>query len=172
MVPYAEYIAVFFLAFLVFVFFIRGKAKTEVTLHGYQIDFLKNFAEVNSLSNVNNALDTIVGLAAVDPVTKGKIFDEIQCVHCGSKNPAEWIATRKGDKTAYPFDLAAPTVTFLSGTIVDKVEKIGEPPVKTIIAGNKRSDVSKAARCCIDWAIVEFDALADGKPKAKGGKAK
>ena len=72
MVPYAEYIAVFFLAFLVFVFFIRGKAKTEVTLHGYQIDFLKNFAEVNSLSNVNNALDTIVGLAAVDPVTQGR----------------------------------------------------------------------------------------------------
>jgi len=171
-IPYAEYIAVFFVAFLVFVFFIRGNSKTKVEMHGYQVDFLQSFAAVNKFGHTGDALDAIVALAAADGKVQSEIFDEVQCIHCGSKNPAEWIASRKGDKTPYPLDLASPTVAFLGSKIVAKVEKIGEPPVKTIIADNERVDISKAARCCIDWAIVEFDALADGKPKGKGKKGK
>ena len=49
----------------------------------------------------------IVGQAMSDPATKAAIFDAVQCIHCGSVNPAEWIATRKGDKEAVPLRLSA-----------------------------------------------------------------
>jgi len=50
------------------------------------------------------------------------------------------------------------------------VEKLGEPPKKQVVAGAKTSNIHKAARCCIDWAIKHFDAVADGKLSAKKSK--
>ena len=79
---------------------------------------------------------------------------------------SDWIANRKGTKDVYKLQLSAPVVAFLSNNLLVKVARVGDPPVKQVVEGAKTADKSKAARCCIDWAIKKFGAIADGKPKA------
>ena len=98
-----------------------------------------------------------------DPATKSAIFDELHCIHCGSVNPAEWIATRKGDKEAVPLALSAPAAAFLEEPSLVKVARVGEPPKKQVVPGPRTSDAGKAARCCVDWAIKEYGAVATGQ---------
>merc|ERR1711924_58513 len=90
-----------------------------------------------------------------EPVRKA-VFDDLHCVHCGSLNPADWIKTRKGDKKHYGMQLSEAAVAFLNREHLVKVEKVGEPPKKQVVPGPKRSDASKAVRCCVDWAIKDF----------------
>jgi hypothetical protein len=41
-----------------------------------------------------------------------------------------------------------------------------------VAAGPKRADPQKAARCCVDWAIKEYGAEADGTLATQGGGKK
>jgi hypothetical protein len=86
----------------------------------------------------------------------------------GSKDPAEWIATRKGKKEPYSLPISSDKIKFLSGEILLKVGPPG--PQKAIIPGPKRADASKAVRCCVDWAIKHYGALATGTVDAKKTK--
>ena len=53
----------------------------------------------------------------------------------------------------------------LESPVLVEVKKVGEPPVRQVIPdGPKRADSSKAARCCVDWAIKATSAVADGNP--------
>lgn len=47
------------------------------------------------------------------------------------------------------------------------MERVGKAPVKQIADGELRVDSDKAVRCCVDWAIKEYGAEADG---TLGGK--
>eukprot|EP01043_Picozoa_sp_COSAG02_P068525 COSAG02_NODE_11414_length_1728_cov_215.445058_1_plen_103_part_10 len=71
---------------------------TSYDLHGYQQDFLQTMAASQGLATPAAALERIVGQAMTDAKIQAAIFDEFHCIHCGSVDPAEWIATRKGDK--------------------------------------------------------------------------
>eukprot|EP01047_Picozoa_sp_COSAG01_P063793 COSAG01_NODE_8331_length_2826_cov_1.515952_3_plen_228_part_00 len=86
----------------------------------------------------------------------------------GSKDPAEWIAARKGKKEPYSLPISSDKIKFLSGEILLKVGPPG--PQKAIIPGPKRADASKAVRCCVDWAIKHYGALATGTVDAKKTK--
>lgn len=143
-------------------------SSSSYVLHGYQRDFLATLAAAQGhKGDAAAALDGVVRQAMSDPVTKSAIFDAVQCVHCGSVKPAEWIATRKGDKEATTLALSAPVVEFLQLPLLAKVERVGEPPVKQVVPGARTSDASKAARCCVDWAIKEYGAVATGRVAAQ-----
>ena len=126
----------------------------------YQIDYLKKMADSQGLESDAAALQSIIDKAMGADSVKAAIFDTFHCVHCGSKNPAPWIADRKG-KIAYPLAVSADAVTFLSGRLLLPVGPPG--PNKKVQEGPRRSDPHKAARCCIDWAIKEYGP--DGKSK-------
>ena len=102
-----------------------------------------------------------------DPKAKAAVFDDFHCVHCGSVKPAEWIATRKGKKEPYELDLSLEALEFLKKPMLVKVERVGDPPVKKIVEGPRRTDIHKAVRCTIDWAIKDYSAVATGKPKSE-----
>ena len=80
-------------------------------------------------------------------------------------SPADWIKTRKGDKQPVALPLTDEALEFLGGELLVKVGKVGEPPAKQIIDDSRSSDVHKAVRCCVDWAIKNYGATADGNPK-------
>jgi len=137
----------------------------HIDLHAYQDDFLAAFATAKTTTK-NGALTLLVERAMDDKDVFAQVFDDFHCVHCGGVNPAGWIKERKGQKKPYSFEVTARVRRFLDKPLLVKVEKVGNPPKKTITdAQNRRSDVSKAARCCIDWAIKNYGALSDGKPK-------
>jgi hypothetical protein len=48
------------------------------------------------------ALDALVGMATK---SRKKVFEDVQCRHCGSQNPAPWIADNK-DKAASALTLS------------------------------------------------------------------
>eukprot|EP01048_Picozoa_sp_COSAG05_P024857 COSAG05_NODE_6045_length_1034_cov_5.160428_1_plen_134_part_00 len=125
-------------------------------LHGYQRDFLATLAGARGLASNSAALESIVAQAMSNSATQAAIFDVLQCIHCGSVNPAEWIATRKGDKEAVPLALSPAAAAFLRQPLLAKVARVGEPPVKMLVPGPRTSDAGKAARCCVDWAIKEY----------------
>ena len=132
-----------------------GEARTALTmsyeLHGYQRDFLATLVSARGLGDRAAALESIVGQALASAVTQAAIFDVMHCIHCGSVNPAEWIATRKGDKEAVPLALSARAAAFLQEPSLVKVARVGEPPKKQVVPGPRTSDAGKAARCCVDW---------------------
>eukprot|EP01043_Picozoa_sp_COSAG02_P068526 COSAG02_NODE_11414_length_1728_cov_215.445058_2_plen_273_part_00 len=120
-------------------------------LHGYQRDFLATLGTAHGSSQAA-ALESIVGQAISSPATKSAIFDEFHCIHCGSVDPAEWIATRKGDKKPMTLPLSTAAASFLEQPMLVKVERLGEPPKKQVVPGApKHADSSKAVRCCVDW---------------------
>ena len=127
-------------------------AATSYDLHGYQQDFLQTMAASQGLATPAAALERIVGQAMTDAKIQAAIFDEFHCIHCGSVNPAEWIATRKGDKEPMTLPLSAAAASFLEQPMLVKVERLGEPPKKQVVPGApKHADSSKAVRCCVDW---------------------
>ena len=167
--------------------FISGSS-VKLELHAYQKDFLDSLSAFKGLKGVQTgvatwrlgadhsvrfalvtdagaALSMIIDRAIAEPGVKAAIFDEIQCVHCGSVSPAEWIKARKGSKTPYPLKLNSSAKTFLDGTLITPVEKVGEPPKKVFADKPPKRDASKAARCCVDWAIKNWGAIPDGNPK-------
>ena len=74
------------------------------------------------------------------------------------------MQNRKGKKEPYPLALSDKGAAYLAGEVLVKVEKLGEPPKRTVVEGPLRADKDKAARCCVDWAIKQYGE--DGK----GGK--
>ena len=74
-------------------------------------------------------------------------------MHCGSVSPANWIKSRKGDKSVYSLKLNVEVLRFLESPLLVPVQKVGDPPKRTVVDGPRTSDASKAARCCVDWAI-------------------
>lgn len=151
------------LALFLFVLATRG---TKVELHPFQFEFLEKLAASGQVGakDAAGALSAIVTRALDDGKVRNAIFDEFHCIHCGSVKPAEWIKTKCGKKP-YTLKLAPPVKEFLSSTILVPVKKVGEPPKKTVVDGDKRADISKAARCCVDWAVKNYGAVADGVPK-------
>ena len=135
-------------------------------LHGYQRDFLATLAAAQGHNSASTALESIVSQAMSDPATKAAIFDKMHCIHCGSVKPAEWIATRKGDKEATPLVLTPSAAAFLAEPLLVKVDRVGQPPVKQVVPGPRTSNVGKAARCCVDWAIQEYGAVETGQVSA------
>jgi hypothetical protein len=131
-------------------------------LHGYQKVFLGRMASAQGLASEAAALQSIVEQAASTESVKKAIFDDFHCVHCGSKNPPEWINSAKG-KTACPLPVSAEAVSFLSGALLVPVGPPG--PSKKVQDGPRRADPHKAARCCIDWAIKEYGDEGKGKGK-------
>merc|ERR1719217_403681 len=119
------------------------------------------------LEDAGKALEHIVQQAMSNPAIESEIFDTFHCVHCGSVKPAEWIANAKGKKEPYKLRVNDLVMAFLHQEILVKVEKLGDPPVRQVVDGPKRADADKAARCCVDWAIKNYGALADGKFKVK-----
>ena len=148
----------------------KALSKLTVELHGYQKDFLDELAIARGLGGAAGALQALVDQALGSEKVSSDIFDVFHCVHCGGVSPAEWISTRKGTKVAYDFAVTKDAATFLSKALLVPVEKRGDPPKRQVVEGPRRADVSKAARCCIDWAIKEYGATSDGKVKADKGK--
>lgn len=148
----------------------KALSKLTVELHGYQKDFLDELAIARGLGGAAGALQALVDQALGSEKVSSDIFDVFHCVHCGGVSPAEWISTRKGTKVAYDFAVTKDAATFLSKELLVPVEKRGDPPKRQVVEGPRRADVSKAARCCIDWAIKEYGATSDGKVKADKGK--
>jgi len=132
-------------------------------LHSYQKAFLDSLGATHG--GAGGALAMIVKRAMAEPKVKAAIFDNFHCVHCGSVNPEAWIKTQKGDKTPYKLKIGYEARTFLKQPLLVPVEKRGEPPKRQIVDGPRRSDVSKAARCCVDWAIKNYGAIKDGKAR-------
>ena len=143
---------------------VRGPPKLE--MHGYQTEFLKNFGKAKNTDAVG-ALQFIVDRAMSEPPIKKAIFDDFHCVHCGSVKPAEWVASNKGNKKPARFALSKAALHFLNEPLLVPVGKRGEPPKRQVIEGPRHADASKAARCCVDWAIKNYGALADGLPSKK-----
>ena len=57
--------------------------------------------------HVGAALEHIVERAMASTDVKREIFEGLHCVHCGSVNPAEWIAKHKAGLTRKDWLLAA-----------------------------------------------------------------
>ena len=113
---------------------------------------------VQSLAGPAAALQKIVNLAMTDPSIKAAIFDEtFHCLHCDSKAPPDWIQNRKGAYMPYALALTPISCAFLG---MPMLLPVGPPgPDKAVIPGEAlRADANKAVRCCIDWAIKEFQA--------------
>lgn len=149
------------LALLAFVLATRG---TKVELHPFQLEFLEKLAPQLGAKGAAGALSAIVARAVDDTKVFSAVFDDFHCIHCGSVKPADWIKTKCGKKP-YTLKLAPSVTEFLSSTILVPVKKVGEPPKKMVVDGDKRADLSKAARCCVDWAVKNYGAVADGVPK-------
>jgi hypothetical protein len=119
-------------------------------------------SSTNGATTADQALEFIVEKAMAEKMVYNEIFDNFHCVHCGSKKPADWIANRKGKKIHCSLTLKPPTIAFLDGTILLSVGPPG--PTKAVQRDQpKRADASKAARCCIDWAIQYYGSTATGK---------
>ena len=58
-----------------------------------------------------------------------------------------------------------------SGPTQNKAQKRGEPPKRQVVEGARRADKDKAARCLVDWAIKNRNAVEDGKVKAKASRS-
>lgn len=138
--------------------------KPTFQLHKYQHDFLVNMAYTMRLPGPGPALECIANRAMRVESVRSAIFDDFHCVHCGSVKPAEWIANSRG-KQPYKLAVGPMVVDFLSDKCLVKVEKVGDPPKKQVVEGEKWADKDKAARVCIDWAIKNNGALEDGKFK-------
>jgi cytochrome b involved in lipid metabolism len=136
---------------------------TPYVLHSYQSDFLASLAAAQGLTSPAAALEGIVSRAMAESGVKAAIFDALQCIHCGSADPADWIDWGCG-KQATALVLNAPEAAFLAQPLLLQVERVGEPPAKQLVPGPRSVDASKAARCCIDWAIKEYGALMTGQP--------
>ena len=141
---------------------------TKVELHAYQKRFLGRLGAKSS-QTAAGALTMIVRRAMKDRKVKAEIFDQLQCVHCGSVKPAAWVKEHKG-KQPYSLALDQQVRSFLTGSLLLACEKRGEPPQKQLVDGPRAADMHKAARCCVDWAIKAYDAVADGEPKEPKGE--
>jgi len=139
---------------------------TKYELHGYQVDFLAAFAKFRGASGAAAALQSIVMEAIGDESVRAAMYDGFHCVHCGSKDPAPWIKERKGKKEPYALKLSEQAASFLASELLVPVEKLGQPPVRQVVDGARRSDHNKAARVAIDWAIQKYGAVEDGTPRA------
>ena len=98
-------------------------------------------------------LRTLVENAMGSAGVREAIFGTFQCVHCGSKNPPDWIKNGMG-KESHALAVGNDAVSFLSQEILLPVGPPG--PNKKVQEGPKRSDQHKAARTVIDWSIKEF----------------
>ena len=141
----------------------NGGGGASLEIHGYQKEFLGKMAKAQGMGSEGAALQSIVYGAMSNAAIKSAIFDDFHCVHCGSKNPPDWVKNGMG-KTATALDISEECIAFLSQPILVAV---GPPGPKKALQPEKpnRADVNKAARTCIDWAIKEYGD--DGKAKGK-----
>ena len=141
----------------------NGGGGASLEIHGYQKEFLGKMAKAQGMGSEGAALQSIVYGAMSNAGIKSAIFDDFHCVHCGSKNPPDWVKNGMG-KTATALDISEECIAFLSEPILVAV---GPPGPKKALQPEKpnRADVNKAARTCIDWAIKEYGD--DGKTKGK-----
>lgn len=178
LMPVIASISVFWLLPLALYFRMMKKAGVTFELHAYQHDFLTAMAssslpaveavtEKHGVTGAAAALQVLAEQALEDSKVRAKMYDTFQCVHCGSKNPAAWIKDRKGKKEPYTLPVTEQVSSFLATALLVPVAKLGEPPVRQVVEGPRKADPSKAARVAIDWAIQEYGALEDGKPKTK-----
>lgn len=100
-----------------------------------------------------NRIPCLILAAIGDESVRAAMYDGFHCVHCGSKDPAPWIKERKGKKEPYALKLSEQAASFLASELLVPVEKLGQPPVRQVVDGARRSDHNKAARVAIDWAI-------------------
>lgn len=158
------------------------KRGTKFALHAYQLDFLETLgasgapeveecATKYSISGPSAALQALAEEAIGDAKVQAECFDGFHCVHCGSVNPAAWIKERKGTKVPVELAVTKLVVSFLSMELLVPVEKRGEPPKRQVVEGARRADKDKAARCLVDWAIKNRNAVEDGKVKAKASRS-
>ena len=136
--------------------FFGGNTGAAFDLHGYQKEYLGRLAEANGLRGGDaeaRVLRTLVENAMGSAGVREAIFGTFQCVHCGSKNPPDWVKNGMG-KESHPLAVGNAAVSFLSQEILLPVGPPG--PNKKVQEGPKRSDQHKAARTVIDWSIKEF----------------
>ena len=149
-----EVMAAIGLGLLILAFFFARPSAVKYALHGYQIDYLGTLARAKALDSPAAALQHIVDAVMGSDAKRDAAFNAVHCVHCGSVSPAEWIASRKGQKDEHALAISGAAKAFLASEIVATVGKVGAPPKKVIVAEKGlRSDPGKAARVCIDWAI-------------------
>lgn len=145
---------------------LAGAASTTLEMHSYHKFYLSKMASAQGFDSEAQALQSVVTKAMSSKAFAKTLFDaEFHCVHCGSKNPAEWIKTRMGKKPqALTGVLSAAAMDFLTSA---QLVKVGPPgPTKALMPTEpKRSDAGKAARICVDWAIKEYGNDAKGKGK-------
>jgi len=156
---------------------------TTIELHGYQKDFLDSLCAMpgpwGSVDprGASGALQSIVDLAMSNAKVKADIFGEVQCLHCTSAKPAAWIADNM-EKFPHRMLLEPDAAQFLASELLLDAQVFGTKKVKKLVEGPRKADASKAARCCVDWAIKAHGATADGKipfdptkhPTANGSK--
>ena len=165
----------------------NGGGGASLEIHGYQKEFLGKMAKAQGMGSEGAALQSIVYGAMSNAAIKSAIFDDFRCVHCGSKNPPDWVKNGMGKTVsrhntgsiwvasfqecqqylcgqATSLDISEECIAFLSQPILVAV---GPPGPKKALQPEKpnRADVNKAARTCIDWAIKEYGD--DGKAKGK-----
>jgi hypothetical protein len=121
-----------------------GKDKAEkkgepVMLHEYQWSWLaKKASEFKLKGGAGKALRCCINFARSAEADANAIFVKKHCLRCGKSNPRG----RKADPLKpREIKLYAVQSTFLATKVGEKVKNL-----------------SKAARCCVDWAIKEEEA--------------
>ena len=82
----------------------NGGGGASLEIHGYQKEFLGKMAKAQGMGSEGAALQSIVYGAMSNAGIKSAIFDDFHCVHCGSKNPPDWVKNGMG-KTVSRHDM-------------------------------------------------------------------
>ena len=82
----------------------NGCGGASLEIHGYQKEFLGKMAKAQGMGSEGAALQSIVYGAMSNAGIKSAIFDDFHCVHCGSKNPPDWVKNGMG-KTVSRHDM-------------------------------------------------------------------
>jgi hypothetical protein len=155
-----------FVALKIILTLVGGGGGTVLELHGYQKAYLSTMASAQGLGDEAAALQSVVEKAMADAAFAKTLFDsEFHCVHCGSKNPPEWIKSAMGkEPRSLTGSLSAEALAFLSSS---QLVAVGPPGPKKALKPEdpKRTNAGKAARICVDWAIKEYGD--DGKGKGR-----
>jgi hypothetical protein len=90
-------------------------AVPHVELHLYQYKFLTT---LGGPTGASGGLQIILTRALAERQVREEIFGLVHCRHCGSVQPAEWIASAKGDKKRYSVDLPVSQQAFLKRPLI------------------------------------------------------
>ena len=136
--------------------FFLDRATLTLQLRGYQIEFLDRLAEYEG--SHSEALRGLCEMAMSEPGVKRAMFDRLHCVHRGS-DVATWIWESGCTKAPTECTLPAAVCGLLKSPLILPTERKGS--IEQVVAGPRRADASKAARCAIDWAIGHYGARTD-----------